>query len=123
MANPFGLTDAQVERQLDKLQSVLFDAVEDIPDSDEYSAVVKDEVLKLFLKQFPTENQDQPLTEDIFKTRLANLGKSLVDYINEATESSINEKLMLFFLSDFISQIMGSIFNVYSEEEYDPMFG
>jgi len=123
MANPFGLTDAQVERQLDKLQSVLFDAVEDIPDSDEYSATVKDEVLQLFLNQFPTDKQDEPITEESFKTRLAHLGKSLVDYINEATESSINEKLMLFFLSDFISQIMGSIFNVYSEEQYDPMFG
>lgn len=124
MPNPFGLTDAQVERQLEKLQELLFEAVRDIPDSeDEYSGVVKQDILNIFINEFPMENQSEPLTENAFNDKIRNIGVGLVNHINEATDNSINEKLLLFFLSDFISQIMGTIFRVYSEEEFDPMFG
>jgi hypothetical protein len=124
MANPFGLTDAQVERQLDKIQELLFETVQDIPDSeDEYKGVVKQEVLNIFIKEFPIENQKEPLTEKLFEEKIRNIGVNLVNHINDATDNSINEKLLLFFLSDFISQIMATIFSVHSEEEFDPMFG
>jgi len=46
MPNQFGLTDAQVTRQLSKIQSVLFKDIEDETD-ESYRGIVKAEVLQI----------------------------------------------------------------------------
>lgn len=117
MANAFGLTDAQIHRQLDKIMEVLFDDVKDISE-DEYGASVKPEVLDIFLEQFPKDLQEGMTPED-FEKRLGQVGMDLIKYINEAKDG-INDKLLLYFLSDFISQVMSNIFTVREEDEPDP---
>jgi hypothetical protein len=116
MANAFGLTDAQIHRQLDKIMEVLFDDVKDL-NEDEYGASVKPEIIDIFLKQFPKDSQDGMTPED-FEKRLGQVGMELIKYINEA-KTGINDKLLLYFLSDFISQVMSNIFTVREEDQPD----
>ena len=54
MSNQFGLTDAQVTRQLDRIQEILFKEVEEEND-ETYRGVVKPEVLDIFIAQFPLD--------------------------------------------------------------------
>ena len=120
MANQFGLTDSQVNRQLDKIQSVLFEDIEDETD-DSYRGVVKAEVIQIFIDQFPAEESgadSEGMTPESFKERLGKVGLNLTEYILEK-EESINKLLLMYFLSDFISQIMNNLFKVHEEEVLD----
>lgn len=120
MPNQFGLTDAQVTRQLSKIQSVLFKDIEDETD-ESYRGIVKAEVLQIFIDQFPAEesgSDSEGLTPESFKERLGKVGLNLTEYILEK-EESINKLLLMYFLSDFISQIMNNLFKVHEEEVLD----
>tara|TARA_A200000159_G_scaffold164402_1_gene193859 strand:- start:2248 stop:2643 length:396 start_codon:yes stop_codon:yes gene_type:complete len=120
MANQFGLTDSQVNRQLDKIQSVLFEDIEDETD-ESYRGVVKAEVIQIFIDQFPSEesgSDSEGMTPESFKERLGKVGLNLTEYILEK-EESINKLLLMYFLSDFISQIMNNLFKVHEEEVLD----
>jgi hypothetical protein len=113
MSNQFGLTDAQVARQLDKIQAVLFEEVTE-ETKETYRGVVRPEVLEIFMKQFPPEDagpDSQGMTPELFKERLGKVGLNLTQHILEK-EESINKTLLMYFLSDFISQIMNNIFTV-----------
>jgi len=96
---------------------VLFDDVKDL-NEDEYGASVKPEIIDIFLEQFPKDSQDGMTPED-FEKRLGQVGMELIKYINEA-KTGINDKLLLYFLSDFISQVMSNIFTVREEDQPDP---
>ena len=120
MANQFGLTDSQVNRQLDKIKSVLFEDIEDETD-ESYRGVVKAEVIQIFIDQFPAEESgadSEGMTPESFKERLGKVGLNLTEYILEK-EESINKLLLMYFLSDFISQIMNNLFKVHEEEVLD----
>jgi hypothetical protein len=120
MPNQFGLTDAQVTRQLSKIQSVLFKDIEDETD-ESYRGIVKAEVLQIFIDQFPAEESgadSEGMTPESFKERLGKVGLNLTEYILEK-EESINKLLLMYFLSDFISQIMNNLFKVHEEEVLD----
>jgi hypothetical protein len=120
MSNQFGLTDAQVSRQLDKIQEILFKEVEEEND-ETYRGVVKPEVLDIFMKQFPLEESgpdSEGMTPETFKERLGQVGLNLTSFILEKQES-INKTLLMYFLSDFISQIMNNIFKVFEEDTPD----
>lgn len=120
MANQFGLTDAQVTRQLEKIQTVLFEDIKDETE-DSYQGVVKPEVLQIFIDQFPVEESgldSDGMTPESFKERLAKVGLNLTEYILEK-EESVNKLLLMYFLSDFISQIMNNLFRVEEEEVID----
>ena len=120
MSNQFGLTDAQVTRQLDKIQEILFKEVEEEND-ETYRGVVKPEVLDIFMEQFPLEESgpdSEGMTPETFKERLGQVGLNLSSFILEKQES-INKTLLMYFLSDFISQIMNNIFKVFEEDTPD----
>jgi hypothetical protein len=120
MSNQFGLTDAQVSRQLDKIQEILFKEVEEEND-ETYRGVVKPEVLDIFMEQFPLEESgpdSEGMTPETFKERLGQVGLNLTSFILEKQES-INKTLLMYFLSDFISQIMNNIFKVFEEDTPD----
>jgi len=120
MSNQFGLTDAQVTRQLDKIQEILFKEVEEEND-ETYRGVVKPEVLDIFMEQFPLEESgpdSEGMTPETFKERLGQVGLNLTSFILEKQES-INKTLLMYFLSDFISQIMNNIFKVFEEDTPD----
>lgn len=120
MSNQFGLTDAQVTRQLDKIQEILFKEVEEEND-ETYRGVVKPEVLDIFMEQFPLEESgpdSEGLSPESFKERLGQVGLNLTSFILEKQES-INKTLLMYFLSDFISQIMNNIFKVFEEDTPD----
>jgi len=120
MANQFGLTDAQVSRQLEKIQTVLFEDVQDETE-ESYRGVVRAEVLQIFIDQFPVEEagaDSEGMTPESFKERLGKVGLNLSEYILER-EESINKLLLMYFLSDFISQIMNNLFKVHEEEVLD----
>ena len=120
MSNQFGLTDAQVTRQLSKIQEILFAEVEDETD-ESYRGVVKPEVLEIFIEQFPVEESgpdSEGMTPESFKERLGQVGMNLTAFILEKQES-INKTLLMYFLSDFISQIMNNIFKVFEEDTPD----
>jgi len=59
------------------------------------------------------------MTPEDFEKRLGQVGMELIKYINEA-KTGINDKLLLYFLSDFISQVMSNIFTVREEDQPDP---
>ena len=120
MPNQFGLTDAQVTRQLDRIQEILFKEVEEEND-ETYRGVVKPEVLDIFIAQFPLDESgpdSEGMTPESFKERLGQVGLNLTSYILEKQES-INKTLLMYFLSDFISQIMNNIFKVFEEDTPD----
>ncbi|MBP04060.1 MAG: hypothetical protein CMA72_04670 [Euryarchaeota archaeon] len=120
MSNQFGLTDAQVTRQLDRIQEILFKEVEEEND-ETYRGVVKPEVLDIFIAQFPLDESgpdSEGMTPESFKERLGQVGLNLTSYILEKQES-INKTLLMYFLSDFISQIMNNIFKVFEEDTPD----
>ena len=120
MSNQFGLTDAQVTRQLDRIQEILFKEVEEEND-ETYREVVKPEVLDIFIAQFPLDESgpdSEGMTPESFKERLGQVGLNLTSYILEKQES-INKTLLMYFLSDFISQIMNNIFKVFEEDTPD----
>ena len=116
MSNQFGLTDAQVTRQLDKIQAILFKEIEDETE-ESYRGVVKEEVLEIFIEQFPLDESgpdSEGMTPESFKERLGKVGLNLSEFILE-----INKTLMMYFLSDFISQIMNNLFKVFEEDDTD----
>ncbi len=120
MSNQFGLTDAQVTRQLDKIQAILFKEIEDETE-ESYRGVVKEEVLEIFIEQFPLDESgpdSEGMTPESFKERLGKVGLNLSEFILEK-EESINKTLMMYFLSDFISQIMNNLFKVFEEDDTD----
>jgi len=120
VSNQFGLTDAQVTRQLDRIQEILFKEVEEEND-ETYRGVVKPEVLDIFIAQFPLDESgpdSEGMTPESFKERLGQVGLNLTSYILEKQES-INKTLLMYFLSDFISQIMNNIFKVFEEDTPD----
>ena len=120
MHKELNMTKAQFDRQMKKIQEVIFaEIIEEQEDG--YLAEVKAEILELIMVHLPL---NEGMNEETFTEALQTVILELINYINENT-TGLNQKLVRLFVSDFLSQSLESIFRVEErdEENGDMMYG
>ena len=120
MHKELNMTAAQFDRQMKKLQEVVFaEIIEEQEDG--YLAQVKAEILEIIMVNLPL---NEGMDEETFTEALKTVIDELIKHINENT-TGLNQKLVRLFVSDFLSQSLESIFRVEEREEEngDMMYG
>jgi len=120
MHKELNMTKVQFDRQMKKLQEVIFEEIIE-EQEDGYLAEVKAEILELIMMHLPL---NEGMDEETFTEALKTVIVELINHIN-ANTTGLNQKLVRLFVSDFLSQSLESIFHVEERDEGngDMMYG
>jgi hypothetical protein len=115
------LTDMQIERQLKKIRTLIFDGYETYEDGS-YKGEVKFEVLKILKKHMPEEDE---VGDIMFLKMVKDAAVEITVYILDNL-TGIDKRLASLYSYDFTNQSYNSIYSVgliYKEDEDNPMYG
>ena len=115
------LTDMQIERQLKKIRTLIFDGYETYEDGS-YKGEVKFEVLNILKKHMPEEDV---VGDIMFLKMVKDAAVEITVYILDNL-TGIDKRLASLYSYDFTNQSYNSIYSVgliYKEDEDNPMYG
>ena len=115
------LTDMQIERQLKKIRTLIFDGYETYEDGS-YKGEVKFELLKILKKHMPEEDE---VGDIMFLKMVKDAAVEITVYILDNL-TGIDKRLASLYSYDFTNQSYNSIYSVgliYKEDEDNPMYG
>ena len=108
------MTEAQIERQGQKIMDILFtDIVEETANG--YTAEINPKVINLFKSEIPF---DEALEESELGDILMRLIQKICDFVNKESKG-INQKFLAAYISDFVSQTLSSAFSIEEIEKKD----
>ena len=114
MSNKINMTEAQIERQGNKIMEILFTEIAAETDSG-YTAEINAKVIDLFKSEIPF---NEALEESELGDILIRLIKKICDFVNEESKG-INQKFLAAYISDFVSQTLSSAFSIEEIEKND----
>ena len=114
MSNKLNMTEAQIERQGQKIMDVLFT---DIVEENEtgYTAEINPKVINLFKSEIPF---DEALEEAELGEIILRLIQTICDFVNKESKG-INQKFLAAYITDFVSQTLSSAFSIEEIEKKD----
>ena len=114
MSNKLNMTEAQIERQGQKIMDVLFTDIVDETDSG-YTAEINPKVINLFKSEIPF---DEALEESELGEIILRLIQKICDFVNKESKG-INQKFLAAYITDFVSQTLSSAFSIQEIEKKD----
>lgn len=114
MSNKLNMTEAQIERQGQKIMDVLFTDIVEETDSG-YTAEINPKVINLFKSEIPF---DEALEESELGDIILRLIQKICDFVNEESKG-INQKFLAAYITDFVSQTLSSAFSIEEIEKKD----
>ena len=114
MSNKLNMTEAQIERQGQKIMDVLFTDIVEETDSG-YTAEINPKVINLFKSEIPF---DEALEESELGEIILRLIQKICDFVNKESKG-INQKFLAAYISDFVSQTLSSAFSIEEIEKKD----
>ena len=115
------LTDMQIERQLKKIRTLIFDGYETYKDGS-YKGEVKSEVLEILKKHMPEEEE---VGDIMFLKMVKDSAVEITVYILYNL-TGIDKRLASLYSYDFTNQSYNSIYSIglsYKDDEDNPMYG
>ncbi len=114
MSNKLNMTEAQIERQGQKIMDVLFTDIVEETDSG-YTAEINPKVINLFKSEIPF---DEALEESELGEIILRLIQTICDFVNKESKG-INQKFLTAYITDFVSQTLSSAFSIEEIEKKD----
>jgi len=114
MSNKLNMTEAQIERQGQKIMDVLFTEIVAETDSG-YTAEINSKVIDLFKSEIPF---NEALEESELGDILLRLIQKICEFVNNEAKG-INQKFLAAYISDFVSQTLSSAFSIEEMEKTD----
>ena len=114
MSNKLNMTEAQIERQGQKIMDVLFTDIVEETDSG-YTAEINPKVINLFKSEIPF---DEALEESELGDIILRLIQKICDFVNKESKG-INQKFLAAYITDFVSQTLSSAFSIEEIEKKD----
>ena len=114
MSNKLNMTEAQIERQGQKIMDVLFTDIVEETDSG-YTAEINPKVINLFKSEIPF---DEALEESELGEIVLILIQKICDFVNKESKG-INQKFLAAYITDFVSQTLSSAFSIEEIEKKD----
>jgi|ETNvirenome_2_60_1030617.scaffolds.fasta_scaffold00056_2 hypothetical protein len=114
MSNKLNMTEAQIERQGQKIMDVLFTEIVAETDSG-YTAEINSKVIDLFKSEIPF---NEALEESELGDILLRLIQKICEFVNNEAKG-INQKFLAAYISDFVSQTLSSAFSIEEMEKSD----
>lgn len=108
------MTEAQIERQGQKIMDILFTEIVAETDSG-YTAEINSKVIDLFKSEIPF---NEALEEAELGDILLRLIKKICEFVNNESKG-INQKFLAAYISDFVSQTLSSAFSIEETEKPD----
>ena len=114
MSKKLNMTEAQIERQGQKIMDILFTEIVAETDSG-YTAEINSKVIDLFKSEIPF---NEALEESELGDILLRLIKKICEFVNNEAKG-INQKFLAAYISDFVSQTLSSAFSIEETEKPD----
>lgn len=114
MSNKLNMTEAQIERQGQKIMDVLFTDIVEETDSG-YTAEINTKVIDLFKSEIPF---NEALEESELGDIILRLIQKICDFVNKESKG-INQKFLAAYITDFVSQTLSSAFSIEEIEKKD----
>jgi hypothetical protein len=114
MSNKLNMTEAQIERQGQKIMDILFTEIVAETDSG-YTAEINSKVIDLFKSEIPF---NEALEESELGDILLRLIQKICEFVNNEAKG-INQKFLAAYISDFVSQTLSSAFSIEEMEKSD----
>ena len=114
------LTDVQINRQIAKMKKAVFGEYQEFDDGS-YKGEVNEEILNILENNTPDKEQ---LSELEYLDVITKIASELVIWMNSKVKG-VDTRLMALYCFDFISQTMGLLYGIESDNGFDsnnPMY-
>ena len=108
------LTDIQINRQIVKMKRAVFGEYQEFDDGT-YKGELNEEILKILESNIPDKEQ---LSELEYLDIIAKSSKELVEWMDSKVKG-VDMRLMALYCFDFVSQTMGILYGVESDNGFD----
>jgi hypothetical protein len=102
------MTKAQYDRQMKKIQTCVFESMDEESEDGTFVASIRPEIIELITENIPL---NEGMDEETLGKSLQNVVVALTKHITAET-TGLNETLLVSFITDFVGQSMESVFKI-----------